>query len=99
MAIIDHLNCESGTIQKISDEIDVKWEYIDGSAPVSESINEQTLKKADQISSTLSLKEFTFPPGSEHNLKITSISKQNSKVFTSITWKINVDVSPLLTII
>lgn len=77
----------------------MKWEYLDGSAPILDNINQQTVKKADQISSTLSLKEFTFPPGSEHNLKITSISQQNSKVFSSITWKINVDVSPLLTII
>ena len=81
------------------DDIDVKWEYLDGSAPILDNIDQQTVKKADQISSTLSLKEFTFPPGSEHNLKITSISQQNSKVFSSITWKINVDVSPLLTII
>ncbi len=81
------------------DDIDVKWEYLDGSAPILDNIDQQTVKKADQISSTLSLKEFTFPPGSEHNLKITSISQENSKVFTSITWKINVEISPLLTII
>jgi hypothetical protein len=55
MAIIDHLNCESGTIQKIFDDIDVKWEYIDGSTPITESLNQQTVKKADQISSSLSL--------------------------------------------
>ncbi len=43
MAIIDHLNCESGTILKIQGDIDVKWEYVNGTSPIKNDINLQSI--------------------------------------------------------
>jgi hypothetical protein len=34
VAIINHINCESGTILKIQDDIEVKWEHVDGTSPI-----------------------------------------------------------------